>query len=218
MALKLIDTIKRYSGLSTDTKPTVDVPVGSIFFETDDGPSFFYDGTNWDLTFPSIDVDSHGAQVVTGHIEHEVHVGHMFTATFAETLGSGSASVVMFVTPGTATVAVHFDAVLDSSAAGTIYLDEAPNTTVGTVVIAHNNNRKVGGSSNTAVYSNGAITSVGTVLEYGVVGSGASKKIGGQLAGENERDLKFNTRYSVSFTASAATNVAWNLFFVEEPT
>ena len=218
MAVKLITSISRYSGLAEDTKPTAGVAVGSTFFETDKGHSFIYDGTDWSFAFPSVDADSHGALIVTGHIEHEVHVGHLFTATFAETLASGSASVLMFVTPGTATTAIHFDGLLDSSAAGTVYLDEAPNTTVGTVVIAYNNNRKVGGSSDTAIYSNGAITSVGTVLEYGVVGSGASKKVGGQLAGENERDLKYNTRYSLSFTCSAAANVAWNLFFVEEPT
>ena len=47
MAVIFMDQIKRFIGLSTDTKPT-DVPVGSIFFEHDSHVSYVtYDGTNW---------------------------------------------------------------------------------------------------------------------------------------------------------------------------
>ena len=47
MAVKLIGTIQRYSGLSTDTKPT-GVPVGSEFEEHNTGIVYItYDGTNW---------------------------------------------------------------------------------------------------------------------------------------------------------------------------
>ena len=47
MAVIFMDQIKRYIGLSTDTKPT-GVPVGSIFFEYDSHVSYVtYDGTNW---------------------------------------------------------------------------------------------------------------------------------------------------------------------------
>lgn len=47
MAVKLIEMVSNYIGLSTDTKPT-SVPVGSIFFEYDSHVSYItYDGTNW---------------------------------------------------------------------------------------------------------------------------------------------------------------------------
>ena len=47
MAVKLIGTIQRYIGLSTDTKPT-GVPVGSEFEEHNTGAVYkTYDGTNW---------------------------------------------------------------------------------------------------------------------------------------------------------------------------
>lgn len=40
--------IKRFVGLSTDTKPTDDVPVGSYYWAYDTGTLFkTYDGTNW---------------------------------------------------------------------------------------------------------------------------------------------------------------------------
>jgi hypothetical protein len=48
MAVSLITTIKRFMGLSTDTKPT-DVPSGSEFWEYDTNILFkTYDGTNWE--------------------------------------------------------------------------------------------------------------------------------------------------------------------------
>ncbi len=49
MAVKLITTVSRYIGLSTDTKPT-SVPVGSIFYERDTKAAYVaYDGTNWSI-------------------------------------------------------------------------------------------------------------------------------------------------------------------------
>jgi len=47
MAVKLIDSIRRYIGLSTDTKPT-GVEVGAEFFEYNTKDRYItYDGTNW---------------------------------------------------------------------------------------------------------------------------------------------------------------------------
>jgi len=47
MAVKYETTIKRFTGLSTDTKPT-SVPAGSYFWEYDTNILFkTYDGTNW---------------------------------------------------------------------------------------------------------------------------------------------------------------------------
>ena len=51
MAVKLEGTIKRYLGLSTDTKPMPEVgesiAAGSSFMETDTGAIYRFDGTAW---------------------------------------------------------------------------------------------------------------------------------------------------------------------------
>lgn len=49
MAVQLINSIQRYTGLAADSKPT-SVPVGSTFFEYDTGVTYItYDGTNWSV-------------------------------------------------------------------------------------------------------------------------------------------------------------------------
>lgn len=40
-------TIQNFLGLSSDTKPTADVPAGSRFWETDTGLLYRYDGSAW---------------------------------------------------------------------------------------------------------------------------------------------------------------------------
>jgi hypothetical protein len=44
---------KELFGLSTDTKPTTNVPVGSIFWETDTKKKYLFSGTEW-IDFSSI--------------------------------------------------------------------------------------------------------------------------------------------------------------------
>ena len=41
----LITKTKKYIGLSTDVKPTTDVPPGSKFLETDTNAVYIYDGS-----------------------------------------------------------------------------------------------------------------------------------------------------------------------------
>ena len=47
MTVKLLDEIKNFQGLSTDTKPTVGVCVGSRLIELDTRKKFRYDGAEW---------------------------------------------------------------------------------------------------------------------------------------------------------------------------
>jgi len=47
MAVTRISTPHEYVGLSTDEKPTEDVPAGSRFYERDTGLEFIWDGTAW---------------------------------------------------------------------------------------------------------------------------------------------------------------------------
>ena len=49
MAVVLVTAIRRYVGLEADTKPTVGVPAGATFYETDTLRTFVYDGTAWQV-------------------------------------------------------------------------------------------------------------------------------------------------------------------------
>jgi len=46
MAVKMVTTIQRWIGLSTDDKPTPDL-VGSTFYETNTGQAWVWNGSNW---------------------------------------------------------------------------------------------------------------------------------------------------------------------------
>ena len=47
MAVTLSGAQPNYVGESTDTKPTVNVEVNSMFLELDTGNFYFFDGTTW---------------------------------------------------------------------------------------------------------------------------------------------------------------------------
>ena len=47
MAVVITAAIKRYLGLSGDTKPTTDTPAGSTFYETDTQREYVYNGSTW---------------------------------------------------------------------------------------------------------------------------------------------------------------------------
>jgi len=47
MAFTLITSTQRYACLSTDTKPTNGVKLGSLAMETDTGKEFVFNGTTW---------------------------------------------------------------------------------------------------------------------------------------------------------------------------
>lgn len=60
---------QRYLGLSTDVKPTVGVPAGSTFIETDTKDRYLFDGNTWFFSkrgnrFAKISVNSFGAFAV----------------------------------------------------------------------------------------------------------------------------------------------------------
>lgn len=48
MAVKMVSTIKRWQGLSTDTKPSSDVPEGSTYHAVDTGEEYVYFDGTWE--------------------------------------------------------------------------------------------------------------------------------------------------------------------------
>ena len=63
MAVRLETTIQRWSGLSTDIKPTSNVSIGSRFHETDTGKRYLYQVNDWvlDKTGPVSSLEFKGA-------------------------------------------------------------------------------------------------------------------------------------------------------------
>lgn len=49
MTVRPINSASDYIGLSTDTKPTVNVGAGSTFYETDTKAVYIYDGSAWQV-------------------------------------------------------------------------------------------------------------------------------------------------------------------------
>lgn len=61
MAVKLEGTIKRFIGVTTDEKPTSEVPAGSSFLEADTGVVWRFDGRVW--------MAAQGAEVLSNLVE-----------------------------------------------------------------------------------------------------------------------------------------------------
>ena len=47
MAVTMAGGQPNYTGLSTDSKPTVNVEINSMFLELDTGDFYYFDGTEW---------------------------------------------------------------------------------------------------------------------------------------------------------------------------
>ena len=72
------------NGQSTDTKPTVDIPLGSRFVENDTGKTYFFDGIVW--TYESIDDESTNFNALKPRSS--------FVQLFGDTFGVRAASAV----------------------------------------------------------------------------------------------------------------------------
>ena len=72
-----------YQCVSTDTKPTTDVPIGSRLFESDTGVIYEFDGTNWrKVSAASIDASTF-AQIFVSYEHHERHSGRAFHVSYS---------------------------------------------------------------------------------------------------------------------------------------
>ena len=92
MAIKLESIqIHRWTGLSTDTKPT-EAPIGSTFYEYDTGKLFItYDGASWALFSPPM-----------GHNKTGISDGRKtVSAAAAEALASSTLAKVVIITAET---------------------------------------------------------------------------------------------------------------------
>lgn len=73
-------SIKTCTGLSSDTKPTTNIPAGSRFLETDTGETYVYNGSAW--------VEIYGAKVGKSYREVMTELGYSWVENFLIDVGN----------------------------------------------------------------------------------------------------------------------------------
>ena len=81
MAVQLVTKIYRWSGLSTDEKPSSGVPGGSTFHETDTGNKFIYQINDWV-------VDNGGPLSTAKAVEMNAEIRRLMDETLVLTLAA----------------------------------------------------------------------------------------------------------------------------------
>ena len=78
MAYKRIQTIGRYEGVSTDTKPTTDIKEGSKLHELDTGKRFVWSNDNWkeDVSGPISEATFNGTHSAARRIAEDDSPGN----------------------------------------------------------------------------------------------------------------------------------------------
>ena len=146
------ETIRFFSGLSTETKPTTaagnTVPNGSRWREVDTGDVFFYNKSDdtWYQQAPEVDAVTHAALIVD-YAHHEVHSGSFYRSGMNYTLANAEVATFGLVTPNT-TKWLHTTWELTSTADGTFaVLEDVTSFSGGASVTPLNHNRN---SANTS--------------------------------------------------------------------
>ena len=225
--------IYNFSGLSTDTKPTVaagnNMPNGSRWREVDTGKVWYFNASDstWYLHPPAIDSMTHAAITITyGH--HEVHAGSSFTANYSRVTAAtnGVRSGLYIKTPAAGGKLCHLIVSVSAATAATFSMLEAPTIAANTGshgLVIYNRYRDSTTASGcfdnaTAPVVNKFTTlteaqifgdgtwATGTVLrtEPLTLGSGP-KPIGGDTRATEEYILKANTKYVFLLTNTAAS-------------
>lgn len=140
-------------------------------------------------------------------------------------LASGASESISFKTPAATTgKMIHFRPTRVSSRANSasVTMIEGAVTTSGTKQTPQNLNRNKPNASLVDVYTGATISVAGTggTIYYSEVGSGGASDRGGGSDGSNEeRVLKPDTTYSITFTntgAATASVSSYTLFWYEE--
>lgn len=140
------ESIRFYSGLSSETKPTAaggtTVPNGSRWREVDTGKIWFYNqgDDTWYLTAPTFDAATH-AQTTIDYAHHEVHSGSFYRTGMNYILANGDVATFGLTTPDT-TKWLHMAWELSATADGTFaLLEDVTSFSGGAAVTPINHNR-----------------------------------------------------------------------------
>ncbi len=164
-------------------------------------------------------VDKYGLRPSIDTVHKRIHDKIVFTATYTETITSGSASSILIAAP--ASVDIHMTLDIEANNSGSWTWSKAPNATGGTIIVSNNHDQS---STETdpllgLITDSPTVTSVGTVLEYHIVGTtGVGNSSGGGsglIRDEWLLDPASPTKYLIQFTASANSSLAYNVTFYQ---
>jgi len=157
-------------------------------------------------------VDLHGRTVYYDAVDnatvcielphHKIHEGQHFTwSTYDADVDSGAPKYWRITTPNT-TTRIHWEAVIATTESGVVQLYENPTiNAAGTAGTIYNNERNSATTATATVFEDTTTTSDGTVIDNGVIGSGAGpQSVGGDTRTDAEWVLKQNEDYIVKFT------------------
>ena len=225
MTVALVQNPLKWSGTSSDTKPSSSVGVGSEFYETDTGHTFEWNGSAWKQKSPEIDEVTHSLATMS-YTHHEVHAGSSFIFDYVdEALADDETITLAFKTPA-GTKRLHFFPQFTTLVGGDMRVYEDTFWTAGTGSAQSVINRKREDSMSSSIIlenvssastfiANGKIianptghdSSAATMIRH-LYGWGKKEKF--NAAGEDENELVLNpdTTYAVVFTAEGGSNKA----------
>jgi hypothetical protein len=202
-------TITNYSGLSTETKPTIaagnTVPNGSRWREVDTGKQFHFDLATdiWYQTNAGWDSSTH-VQMNIDYSHHEVHSGSAFAMHVADAnLAKDGEINIVFTTPAGAKW-FHCEALIGAANAGLFSIEEVAVTTAGTAYVPRNRNRNYAATkASTAITPlvNATYASSTLQLHVEAVGAGRGGQSGGSR-GTEEYVLLANTKYCFRYVGA----------------
>jgi len=199
-------TLKRFIGLSTDTKPTLAAQdVGSTFYETDTGELHLWNGTSWVESSPSWVNNDMNAGVMITHLWEEVYNGHHYFISKGDSINNTDTAEIGITTPSSGHVVINFS--ISTSGGATAELFEGSTFTGGTTLTPINTNR---GSTNTSalgVVYNPSISSDGTSIGTQQWGTSYRARMSGGDSSQSEGIiLVADTKYLFRLTSTVDNN------------
>ena len=189
-----IATIDRYIATSGETKPA-SPRNGSELIETNTGAIYVYDGAAW-----------------------QIHEGEHFTATYTETVGTGTSVTVMITAP-TTTARAHLVYSVQASNSLVATWSESPGASGGSAITSYNNERNSSTTALSVLKSAITFTSVGTTLQNILLGGSNSphERTGGGSGSRQEWILASSGTYLMKADAdNASTKVTMEFYYYEE--
>jgi len=204
-------TIKTFSGLSSETKPTIAagnvVPNGSRWREVDTLKTYTFNLSTdaWYASSPEVDTSTHATTVIA-YAHHEVHSGSSFAMHVANAnLAKDGEINIVFTTPAGAKW-FHCEAMVGAANAGLFSIEQAAVTSGGTAHVPRNRNQNsIKASTAITPVINATYTSSTLQLHVEAVGAGKGGTSGGSR-GADEYILLANTKYCFRYVgANTAT-------------
>lgn len=153
--------------------------------------------------------DYSDAQTTIDYGHHEIHEGDHYSVEGYETLGSAGTVAFCLTTPNNGKYANMLFSIESTGNTEFNSYRYGSYSTGGTQAIPINSNHNSAGTSDTAVFRNSTIISLGSNFQAKSVGVSGSpvRTSGGDVRSENEHVLKENSVYIYHIKSNSADNV-----------